>query len=149
MDTLTKEQRIKTMRAIKSSDTSIEVLLRKSLWAEGIRYRKNYKKILGSPDIVITKYKIAIFCDGVFWHGKNFNEKSFGTNSKYWINKIKRNKEHDLETTIALRDSGWIVLRFWESEIKKNINFCIEEVIKAINFRISQSKLNTETKKHN
>ena len=137
MDCLTPIQRHRARKANKGKNTKIEILLCKSLWHKGIRYRKNYSGVVGFPDIAITKYKIAIFCDGEFWHGKNFNEKSFGTNSKYWINKIKRNKEHDLETTIALRDAGWIVLRFWESEIKKNLNFCTEEVIRAINSRIS------------
>ncbi len=128
MDTLTKEQRSKTMRAIKSSDTSIEVLLRKSLWAEGIRYKKNYSKLLGCPDIVITKYKIVIFCDGDFWHGKDFNENRISTNKKFWDEKIRRNQERDLEITLALRDQGWTVLRFWEKDIINNITKCVNEI---------------------
>ena len=128
MDTLTEEQRSKTMRAIKSSDTSIEVLLRKSLWAEGIHYRKNYRKLLGCPDIVITKYKIAIFCDGDFWHGKDFNENRISTNKKFWDEKIRRNQERDLEITLALRDQGWTVLRFWEKDIITNRTKCFNEI---------------------
>ena len=76
MDKLTKEQRHKNMQAIRSKDTKIEILLRKALWHEGIRYRKNYKVCSCHPDIVITKYKIAVFCDGEFWHGKSLSATS-------------------------------------------------------------------------
>ena len=68
-DVMTPEQRSRAMSHIKGKDTSIEVLLRKALWHKGIRYRKNYKKLPGTPDIAITKYKIAIFCDSEFFHG--------------------------------------------------------------------------------
>ena len=100
-DDLTKEQRHKNMQNIKSSDTKIEVWLRKALGQKGYRYRKNYKDLPGKPDIVITKYKIAIFCDGEFFHGKDWEvlkprlEKS--NNSEYWISKISRNRERDDE----------------------------------------------------
>lgn len=132
MDDLTSIQRRKTMQAIKSKNTKIEVLLAKSLWHRGIRYRKNVKSILGSPDIAIKKYKIAIFCDGDFWHGKNYNDKEFTTNKTYWDNKIKHNRERDLEVTIKLRDLGWTVIRFWESDIKKNLKECTDSVIRKI-----------------
>ena len=132
MDILTSEQRTKTMRAVKSSNTRSEQILRKALWSEGIRYRKNYKKAIGAPDIAITKYKIAIFCDGDFWHGKNGLEDAIESNKKYWIEKIKRNKERDLEVTIALRDQGWIVLRFWGKDILKNLDICLEKIRNAI-----------------
>ena len=116
------------MKAIRSSETKIEQILRKALWHEGIRYRKNYNKLIGKPDIVITKYKIAIFCDGDFWHGRDNCENIVASNKKYWLEKIKKNKERDLDTTIALRDNGWTVLRFWESDIKKSIEECIQEI---------------------
>lgn len=141
MDTLTPEQRTKNMQAIKSSDTKIEQILRKALWAEGIRYRKNSKGLVGKPDIVLTKYKIAIFCDGEFWHGKNSCENNIASNKKFWSEKIKRNKERDLEITIALRDQGWTVLRFWEKDIVKNVSVCVDEVIKTI--KAIKSKQNT------
>ena len=112
MDKLTKEQRHKNMQAIRSRDTKIEILLRKALWHEGIRYRKNFKVCSCHPDIVITKYKIAVFCDGEFWHGKSMERYDVTTNVKYWHEKIRRNVERDLENTIELRDNGWIVLRF-------------------------------------
>ena len=80
------------MRSIKGKDTSIELILRKALWNEGIRYRKNYKPLPGKPDIVITKYKIVIFCDGEFWHGKDWSileeRLKKGERSEFWTNKI-------------------------------------------------------------
>lgn len=135
MDTITKEQRSNNMRAIKSKDTKIEIKLRKALWHKGIRYRKNFKVCNCHPDIVITKYKIAIFCDGDFWHGKE-SKYTVKTNSEYWNEKIKRNIERDLENTIELRDQGWTVLRFWESEINKNIDNCIKKILKILTAKI-------------
>lgn len=131
MDNMTKEQRHKNMQAIKSRDTTIEVMLRKALWSKGIRYRKNYRIYNCRPDIVLTKYKIAIFCDGDFWHG-NTPEHKIATHTKYWEQNIKRNIERDLENTIMLRDNGWIVLRFWEHEIKHELEWCVGEVARAI-----------------
>ena len=94
-DVLTPEQRKRNMRNIRSFDTKIEVILRKELWSRGYRYRKNYKKLPGSPDIVLTKYKIAIFCDGEFFHGKDWEvlkpKLLNSNNSEYWISKISKN----------------------------------------------------------
>ena len=112
MDNLTKEQRHKNMVNIKSKDTSIEVCLRKALWARGIHYRKNYDKIPGKPDIALTKYRIAIFCDSEFFHGKDWEvlkprlKKS--NNSDYWIHKISRNMERDDEVNKQLLFMGYI-----------------------------------------
>lgn len=139
MDCMTPEQRHKAMVSNRSKDTSIEVKLRKALWHCGVRYRKNYKLLNYNVDIAITKYKVAIFCDGDFWHGKDFNEKVFHTNKKFWSEKIKRNMERDLEATIALRDAGWRVLRFWEKDIKKSVGECVKEVIDTLD-RINKSK---------
>ena len=136
MDCLTPEQRHKAMLANKSTNTSIELMLRKALWSKGIRYRKNYRIYNCRPDIVITKYKIAIFCDGEFWHGKRDLDKC----ASYWKNKIRRNIERDLENTIELRDNGWIVLRFWESDIRKKTGACLQEILKNINLRISYER---------
>ena len=120
------------MKAVKSVDTKIEVKLRLALWHQGIRYRKNFKIYSCKPDIVLTKYKIAIFCDGDFWHGKE-DPNIVKHNKKFWVEKIKRNMERDLENTIELRDNGWVVLRFWESDIEKNLTECVEMIIKEIN----------------
>ncbi|MCH5264791.1 MAG: very short patch repair endonuclease [Lachnospiraceae bacterium] len=136
MDNLTQEQRKKNMQHIKSKDTDIEVLLRKALWKCGYRFRKHYVALPGKPDIVITKYKIAIFCDGEFFHGKDWEvlkpKLEKGNNSKYWIEKISRNRERDDEIDKQLLFMGWTVIRFWGNDIKKNIDEClrvIEEVI--------------------
>ena len=116
-DDLTKEQRRKNMQHIRSNDTKIEVLLRKALWNRGYRYRKNYRDLPGKPDIALTKYKIAIFCDGEFFHGKDWEvlrprlEKS--NNSEYWISKISKNRKRDDEVNKKLLFMGWTVIRFW------------------------------------
>ena len=80
---------------------------------------------------MLTKYKIAIFCDGDFWHGKE-DPNIVKHNKKFWVEKIKRNMERDLENTIELRDNGWVVLRFWESDIEKNLTECVDVIIKEI-----------------
>lgn len=131
----TTDKRSKIMKSIKSSDTNIEVMLRKALWHNGVRYRKNFKVFDCHPDIVITKYKIAIFCDGVFWHGKEMQKRSIKHNARYWNEKIRRNVERDLENTIELRDNGWIVLRFWEDDIQHDLNSCVSDVLKYILIR--------------
>mgnify|MGYP002647189193 FL=1 len=135
-DNLTQEQRRKNMQHIKSSNTKIEVLLRKALWKKGYRYRKNYKKLPGKPDIVLTKYKIAIFCDGEFFHGKDWEilkprlEK--GNSSEYWVSKISKNRKHDDEINKELLFLGWTVIRFWGNDIKKNTDECIKVIEETI-----------------
>lgn len=141
MDRLTKEQRHKTMKSVKSKDTDIEILLRKALWREGIRYRKNYKKLIGKPDIAITKWKIAIFCDASFWHGKDFDKKKpVSNNAEYWKAKISRNIERDKEVNTQLKNIGWIVLRFWDIDIYKHLDTCVMTVKNTISERM-ESKL--------
>lgn len=136
MDTLTKEQRRKNMQNIKSKDTKIEIRLRKALWHKGYRYRKNYKGLPGKPDIVLAKYKIAIFCDGEFFHGKDWEvlkprlEK--GNNSEFWISKISRNRERDDEVNKKLLFQGWTVIRFWGNDIKKNVDECVKVIEECI-----------------
>ena len=136
MDNLTKEQRRKNMQNIRSKNTSIEVILRKALWEKGYRYRKNYEKLPGNPDIVLTKYKIAIFCDGEFFHGKDWEvlkprlEKS--SNSEYWISKISRNCERDDEVNKKLLFEGWTVVRFWGKDIKDNTEECVKVIEETI-----------------
>lgn len=130
-------KRSKIMKSIKGSDTVIEVRLRKALWHKGVRYRKNFKVFDCHPDIVITKYKIAVFCDGNFWHGKELQKRPIKHNSSYWNEKISRNVERDLENTIELRDNGWIVLRFWEDDIQNNLPNCVDDVLRYISIRKS------------
>ena len=128
MKLTTTPERSKNMQAIRSKDTKIEIKLRKAIWHANIRYRKNVKVLNCHPDIVIKKYKLAIFCDGDFWHGKDSERYTIKNNNKFWNEKIKRNKERDLENTIALRDAGWTVLRFWEDEINRDLDNCVRIV---------------------
>lgn len=124
------------MQRIKAKDTSIEVKLRKALWNRGYRYRKNYGSLPGKPDIALTKYKIAIFCDSEFFHGKDWEvlkprlEKS--NNSQYWISKISRNRERDDEINKRLLFEGWTVIRFWGKDIQKNVDECVRVVEETI-----------------
>lgn len=137
MDDLTPEQRKKNMRAIRSKDTTIELALRKALWQRGIRYRKNYKGLIGKPDIVITKYRIAVFCDSDFWHGYDWKNRKarIKSNQNYWIPKIERNMKRDREVTAALVEQGWIVLRFWEHTIRKELEECVDDIQEAVDVR--------------
>jgi len=137
LDRLTKEQRRKNMQAIKNKDSKIEILLRKELWKRGIRYRKNYAKLPGKPDIVLTKYKIAIFADSEFWHGYDWENRKndIKSNRDLWIRKIEGNIKRDKEVTEQLEKEGWIVLRFWGKQIQKDLQGCIniiEETIKEV-----------------
>lgn len=120
----------RTMKGNTKKDTTIELALRRALYKRGVRYRKNVKTILGTPDIAIKKYRLLVFCDGDFWHGNSYH--SVKSHKQFWDEKIKRNRERDLEYTIRLRDDGWTVLRFWESDIKNNIGDCIQQIIDAI-----------------
>jgi len=134
MDKHTPEQRRKNMQAVKNKDSQIELLLRKELWCRGIRYRKNSTKIFGKPDIVFIGKKIAVFCDSEFWHGYNWEErkKDFKSHQEFWIPKIERNMQRDKEVTAKLESEGWIVLRFWGNEIKKNTAQCADIIEKVV-----------------
>lgn len=135
-DVLTTEQRRKNMQHIRAKDTDIEIQLRKALWHKGYRYRKNCRDLPGKPDIVLTKYKIAIFCDGEFFHGKDWEvlkpRLERGNNSEFWIKKITRNIERDDEVNKQLLFLGWTVIRFWGKDIKKNVDECVNVVEEAI-----------------
>ena len=119
------------MRKIRSVDTGPERQFRKSLWARGIRYRKNVKRLPGNPDICIPRQRIAIFVDGEFWHGFDWQNKKprMKANSDYWIPKIERTIERDRENTRCLEDAGWTVVRFWERDIKHKPTECLERVL--------------------
>ena len=129
--TRTKEEiRSYNMSRIRGKNTQIELILRKTLWKKGYRYKINSKEIYGKPDIVFKNKKIAIFCDSAFWHGKNYTEitSRIKSNKEYWIKKIRRNIERDKEVTEKLRGEGWTVLRFWDDEIKNNIGKIIKTI---------------------
>lgn len=136
MDRLTKEQRHKNMKNIKNKDTGIEVTLRKALWEKGYRYRKNDRRLPGKPDIVLTKYKIAIFCDSEFFHGKDWEvlkpQLERGKNAEFWIKKISKNQQRDEEVNKQLQYLGWTVIRFWGKDITKNTDECVQVVEETI-----------------
>ena len=136
MDVLNAEQRHKCMSHIKSKDTSIEVSLRRALWKKGYRYRKNYSALPGKPDIVLTKYRIAIFCDGELFHGKNWEilkpRLLKGNNPDFWVKKIERNMKRDDENDKRLLFLGWTVIHFWGNDILKNTDQCVKVIEAAI-----------------
>lgn len=130
MDKLTKEQRSKNMKAVKNKNSKIELLLRKALRQRGFGYRKNYRALEGTPDIVLTKYKIAIFCDSEFWHGFDWEHKKLEikSNREFWYKKIEGNIARDKFVTETLSKQGWTVVRFWGGEILKNPDLCAEKI---------------------
>lgn len=137
------EKSSKSMSKIRNKDTSIEITLRKAIWEKGYRYKKNYKKLPGRPDIVLTNYKIAIFCDSEFFHGKDWEvlkpRLQRGKNPDYWIPKIERNMERDREKDKELNFLGWTVIHFWGQDILKDTDECISVIEEAIfDFKIQE-----------
>jgi len=126
--------RSENMRRIKSKDTTIEVLLRKELWKRGLRYQKNAKDVYGKPDIVFKGKRLAVFADSEFWHGKQLLEGKYipKTNTEFWVKKITRNIERDKEVNQKLKSEGWIILRFWETDIRKNVIECADIIEKTL-----------------
>ena len=135
MDKLTPEQRHKNMKAVKSKDSDIELLLRHELWSRGLRYRKNVKTVFGHPDIAFIGKKVAVFCDSEFWHGYDWKNRKndIKSNKEFWVSKIERNIARDKEVNQYLISHGWRVLRFWGKEIKKNITVCADLIEKEVN----------------
>lgn len=126
----TEEQISYNMKRVKNKGSEIEILLQKELWSRGLRYRKNVKGLTGKPDIAFIGKKIAVFCDSEFWHGYDWEnrKKDFKSNTEFWIPKIERNIQRDIEVTNELETQGWIVIRFWGKEIKKNVSDCADEI---------------------
>ncbi|OAM33129.1 very short patch repair endonuclease [Eikenella sp. NML96-A-049] len=133
MDRLTPEQRKKCMQSNKSKGTKPELVLAKAMWALGLRYRKNSGSIFGKPDFSFKKYKVVVFVDGEFWHGKDWERKKaeIKGNREFWITKIERNIRRDMEVTGRLKADGWTVLRFWSNDVVKNAG-CHAEKVKEI-----------------
>ena len=123
MATRTKEQTSYIMSRIRGKDSVIEVTLRKELWRRNMRYRKNVRKVRGTPDIAFIGLKIAVFVDGEFWHGYDWETRkaALKTNREYWVAKIERNMERDREVNEALEADGWTVIRVWGSEITHDV----------------------------
>lgn len=137
MDRLTPEQRRKNMQHVRNKDSDIEWTLRRALWNAGFRYRKNVKDVFGHPDICFKGLKIAVFCDSEFWHGYDWENRKYDikSNRDFWIPKIERNMARDKEVNERLEADGWIVLRFFGREIKKNIDSCVAKVAEAVESR--------------
>jgi DNA mismatch endonuclease, patch repair protein len=131
----TTRQKSEQMSRIKSRNTKPEMRLRKALWKSGLRYRKNVKSLPGCPDIVFNNSKLAVFVDGEFWHGYQWEEKKqkIKSNRNFWIPKIERNMQRDRINDSLLFDQGWYVMRFWESDIKKRLDDCVNKIINFIN----------------
>ena len=134
VDRLTPEQRRKCMQANKSKGTKPELLLAKALWQLGFRYRKNSKAVFGKPDFSSKKYRIAVFVDGEFWHGKDWEKRksSIRSNREFWVAKIERNMRRDEEVTSRLKAEGWTVFRFWGQDVMKNPRLFADKVYAAI-----------------
>lgn len=126
----------KIMSKVHSKDTNIELCLRKALWRRGYRYRKNYRELPGTPDIVLTKYQIAIFCDSEFWHGKDWQvlkpKLLKGHNPDFWVKKIDRNRQRDNEVNKKLLFMGWTVIRFLGKDILDNVDECIKVIEETV-----------------
>lgn len=126
-------ERSRNMAKIRSHDTKPEILLRKALWAAGLRgWRKNLKGVPGTPDVAFTRYKLAVFVDGDFWHGRDFESRkarlAVGNNGSYWVWKIEANMARDARQEIELRSLGWNFIRFWSSDVMKDPDGCAEAV---------------------
>lgn len=121
----------KRMANVHLKGSKAEVSLAKELWKRGLRYRKNYRKLPGSPDIAILKYKIAVFVDGEFWHGKDWDQKKsrLKSNQEYWKEKIEENIARDKRNDSLLSEMGWKPIHFWEKEVNKNLCSCVEQIM--------------------
>lgn len=129
------------MQAVKATGSKIETALAKELWRLGHRYRKNDKTVYGKPDMTMKRYKLAIFVDSEFWHGKDWekHKQDHKSNLNFWYKKIMRNIQRDIEVNDYLLILGWKVLRFWGQDVIKNSRTCTDKIIEVIN----------ETKKEN
>lgn len=134
VDIFSKTKRSDIMSKVKNKDSKIEIALRKALWKEGYRYRKNSTKYFGKPDIILPKYKTVIFVDSCFWHGCKKHGSMPATRTEFWEKKIARNKERDKEVNQHYKKEGWQLIRVWEHELKKDP----EKKISAITSRLIQ-----------
>ncbi len=127
------------MAAVRHKDSKAELALRRALHARGVRYRLHAKDVLGRPDLVIRKYRLAIFVDGDFWHGNAWRlrglqrlEDLFPTNTEFWAAKIRRNMARDAEVTKVLENDGWTVVRVWESDVQADLGGTAAHVLEVI-----------------
>ena len=124
----------KRMRALSHKKSKVESVLAKALWHRGYHYRLNYKGLPGTPDIALTKYRIAIFVDGEFWHGKDFEERKdkLKSHKEYWIEKIEENMKRDIRNDNLLRQMDWTPIHFWSKDVEKYTDYCIDEIERCI-----------------
>lgn len=135
------------MRTVKSSGSIIETTLAKALWKKGYRYRKNDKTVLGKPDLTFKRFKLAVFVDSEFWHGKNWKVRKHDhkSNIAYWHTKIERNIKRDKKVNRVLTKNGWIVLRFWGEDIEKKLGYCLHKIEQTLTFRKNDGKSRART----
>lgn len=132
-DKVSRETRSRMMKAVKSSETKIELKVRKLLWKKGIRYRKNVKSLLGKPDIAIKKAKLVVFIDSCFWHFCPIHGHMPKSNLEYWTKKLNRNTERDIKINHHYKELGWTVLRFWEHEVNDDVHSVVNQIIESLN----------------
>ncbi|MGB5982685.1 MAG: very short patch repair endonuclease [Nonlabens sp.] len=134
----TTKQRSRQMSKIRGKDTKPEIMLRKALWAKGYRYRKDFKKLIGKPDIAMPIHKTVVFVDGEFWHGQDWEnrKKKIKSNRDFWIPKIERNMQRDREVNFKLKQLGYKVFRFWSKDVLKNLDEVVEEIVGHIKYKI-------------
>jgi DNA mismatch endonuclease (patch repair protein) len=118
MDIYSKNKRSEIMSHVRGVDSKIEILLRKMLWRKGYRYRKNSSRYYGKPDVVLPKYKTAIFVDSCFWHGCKSHFRLPATRSAFWAKKINGNVRRDKEVSRYYKENGWKIIRIWEHDLK-------------------------------
>ena len=131
----------KRMSKVRLKNGKAETILAKRLWHEGYRYRRNYKKLPGSPDIALTTYKVAVFVDGEFWHGENWKERKakLKHNREYWIEKIEENMARDKRVDGQLQEMGWTTLNFWEKQVLKHTDECLQVVLELLEKKNGQA----------
>ena len=143
----------RTKRSNRRKNTLHEIELRRQLWKLGLRYRKNVETLPGKPDIVFIRAKVAIFCDGDFWHGRDWDNLRLklekGTNPEYWIAKIKSNIERDLHNNTILSEEGWLVIRIWETDVRKAPDRYANEIRGIVASRLTQLKVNPSDNRGN
>ena len=131
-DVLTPDQRKLNMSRVRGKNTGPEIKLRKLLWSRGIRGYRIHHNLLGKPDIVFTKKRVAIFIDGCFWHKCPVCFQEPETRKEFWMEKINSNIERDIKNTTKLQEEGWIVLRFWEHEVRRKSEEVIEKILLSL-----------------
>jgi DNA mismatch endonuclease, patch repair protein len=127
------------MAAVHGKDTKAELALRRELHREGVRYRLHARDVLGRPDLVIRRWRLAVFVDGDFWHGNSWRlrglrrlEDQFPNRTEAWVAKIRRNMQRDAFVTRELRHDGWRVVRVWESEVLEDPAACARRVLDVL-----------------